>query len=110
MRQSDIIHNLFHLSLHLLLCQPLQTGVEPDVFFHCQPGLQQTKKSQNDQNTRGCKRAENSALGPVYVHAEKYVVLGTDAQILPDGAEFSADVLAEDVGRTRGGWKQPRQD
>lgn len=110
MRQSDIVHNLFHLSLHLLLCQPLQTGIEPDVFLDCQPGLKQTNKSQNDQNMRGCKCAENSVLGSAYVHAEKYVVLGTDTQILPNGAEFSADVLAEDVGCTRGGWKQPRQD
>ena len=36
-RQSDIVHNLFHLCLHLFLGQPLQTAVEPDVFLDCQP-------------------------------------------------------------------------
>lgn len=46
----------------------------------------------------------------VYVHAEQYIVLGTDTQILPYGAEFSADVLAEDVGCTRGGWEQSCKD
>lgn len=45
-----------------------------------------------------------------YVHAEKYIVLGTDTQILPYGAEFSADVLAKDVGCTRCGWEQPCKD
>lgn len=39
MRQSNIIHNLFHFSLHLLLWQAFQTGVEPDVFLNCQPEL-----------------------------------------------------------------------
>lgn len=46
----------------------------------------------------------------VYVHAEKYVVLGTDAQVLSDGAQLSADVLPEDVRRSGGGWEQPCQD
>lgn len=55
MRQPNIIHNLFHLCLHLLLWQALQTGVEPDVFLHCQPGLQQTTqftKMQEDANVQ----------------------------------------------------------
>lgn len=54
----------------------------------------------------------NSATGvaTVYVHAEKHVMLGADPQILSDGAQFSADVLAEDVGCTGGGWEQPCQD
>ncbi len=46
----------------------------------------------------------------LYVHAEQYIVLRTDAQILTDGAQFSADVFAEDVGGARGGWEQARQD
>lgn len=53
---------------------------------------------------------KNSSLGSAYIHAEKYVVLGADAQVLSDGAEFSADVLAKDVGSTRGGREQPSQD
>lgn len=53
---------------------------------------------------------KNSSLGSAYVHAEKYVVLGADAQVLSDGAEFSSDVLAKDVGSTRGGREQPSQD
>lgn len=55
-------------------------------------------------------RSSDTEIVSVYVHAEKYIVLGTDAQILSDGAQLSADVLAEDVGCTRGGWKQPCQD
>lgn len=51
-----------------------------------------------------------AGLGTVYVHAEKHIVLGTHPQILPDGAQFGADVLAKDVGCTGGGWEQPRQD
>lgn len=46
----------------------------------------------------------------VHVHAEQNVVLRTDSQILPDGAQFGADVLAEDVGGSRSGRKQPSQD
>lgn len=46
----------------------------------------------------------------VYTHAKKNVVLGTHAKVLPNGAQFGADVFAEDVGRPRGGRKQPRQD
>lgn len=58
-RQSDIIHNLFHLSLDLLLWQALQTGVEPDVFLHCQPGLQQIAQL---PKTRGYRHAKKSVL------------------------------------------------
>lgn len=46
----------------------------------------------------------------VYTHAKKNIVLGTDAKVLPNGAQFSADVFAENVGRPRGGRKQPCQD
>lgn len=46
----------------------------------------------------------------MYTHAKKNIVLGTHAKVLPDGAQFGADVFAEDVGRPRGGRKQPRQD
>lgn len=46
----------------------------------------------------------------MYTHAKKNVVLGTHAKVLPNGAQFGADVFAEDVGRPRGGRKQPRQD
>lgn len=41
-RQTDVVDDLLHLCLHLLLRQALQTGVEPNVLLHCQPGLQQT--------------------------------------------------------------------
>lgn len=37
-------------------------------------------------------------------------MLGADPQVLPDGAELGADVLAEDVGGARGGWEQSGQD
>lgn len=50
---------------------------------------------------------KNSA---VYTHAKKNIVLGTHAKVLPNCAQFGADVFAEDVGRPRGGRKQPRQD
>lgn len=46
----------------------------------------------------------------MYTHAKKNIVLGTHAKVLPNGAQFGADVFAEDVGRPRGGRKQPRQD
>lgn len=39
-RQADIVDNLLHLSLHLLLRQALQPGIEPNVLLHRQPGLQ----------------------------------------------------------------------
>lgn len=39
-RQADVVDNLLHLSLHLLLRQALQSGVEPNVLLHRQPGLQ----------------------------------------------------------------------
>lgn len=46
----------------------------------------------------------------VHTHAKKNIVLGTHAKVLPNGAQFGADVFAEDVGGPRGGRKQPRQD
>lgn len=46
----------------------------------------------------------------MYTHAKKNIVLGTHAKVLTDGAQFGADVFAQDVGRPRGGRKQPRQD
>lgn len=73
-----------------------------------------TKTQERLQNVQRIQflilRSSDTEIVSVYVHAEKYIVLGTDAQILSDGAQFSADVLAEDVGCTRGGWKQSRQD
>lgn len=59
-RQSDIIHDVLHLGLHLLLRQPLQTSVEPDVFLHRQPGFtvnQQIKQLPKEHQTtlRMCK-------------------------------------------------------
>lgn len=52
-------------------------------------------------------KKKNSA---VYIHAKKNIVLGTHAKVLPNCAQLGADVFAEDVGRPRGGRKQPRQD
>lgn len=111
-RQSDVVHNLFHLGLHFLVRQPLQTGVEPDVFLHRQPGLRQTNQIKPLPSAHECyKRAKKPvSVAAAYVHAEQYVVLGADAQILPDGAEFTADVLAVDIGCARCGWEQARQD
>lgn len=37
-------------------------------------------------------------------------MLRADAQVLSDGAELRADVLAQDVGGARGGREQTRQD
>lgn len=45
-----------------------------------------------------------------YVHAKKHIVLGAHAQILPDSAEFTANVFAENVGCAGGGREQPCQD
>lgn len=59
MRQSDIIHNLFHFRFHLLLWQAFQTGVEPDVFLNCQPELHQTNNCLNYQKTRIYNCARN---------------------------------------------------
>ena len=44
------------------------------------------------------------------VHAEQDVVLGTDSQVLANGAELRADVLSQDVGGARGGREQAGQD
>lgn len=67
-------------------------------------------KSHNYKYTWVCEGAKISILHTSYIHAEKYVVLGTHAQILPYSAELTADILAKDVGCPRGGWEQPRQD
>lgn len=37
-------------------------------------------------------------------------MLGTDPQAPPDGAQFGADVSAQDVGGAGGGWEQACQD
>lgn len=39
-RQTDVVDDLLHLCLHLLLREALQTGVEPNVLLHRQPGIQ----------------------------------------------------------------------
>lgn len=44
MWKASIIQDLLHLSLHFLLRQTLQTGVEPDVLFYGQPEIPQTKQ------------------------------------------------------------------
>lgn len=43
-------------------------------------------------------------------HAEQDIVLGTDPQAPPDGAQLRADVSTQDVGSARGRWKQASQD
>lgn len=45
-----------------------------------------------------------------YIHAEKHVVLGADTQVLSDGAQLAADVLAKDVGSARSRWEQTCKD
>ena len=66
-RQPDIVHDLLHLSLHLLLRQPLQTAVEPDVFLNRQPGSQQVNKSHIYQHTGGTMRAKNVLIWDTYM-------------------------------------------
>lgn len=46
----------------------------------------------------------------LYIHAEQNIVLRTDSQILSNGTKFRANVFAQDVGCTRGGWEQSCQD
>lgn len=45
-----------------------------------------------------------------YSHVKQHIVLGTDTQILPNGAHLRADVLPQDVGRARGGREESSQD
>lgn len=59
---------------------------------------------------KGRKFGQISSYQIAHIHAEKHIVLGADPQVLPDGAELRADVLAEDVGSTRSGWEQAGQD
>lgn len=53
---------------------------------------------------------EGSLFTTLHIHAKKNIVLGTHAEVLSNGAQFGADVFAEDVGRARGGWKEACQD
>lgn len=42
--KASIGQDLLRLSLHFLLRQTLQTGIEPDVLFYCQPEIPQAKQ------------------------------------------------------------------
>lgn len=53
MRQADVVDDLLHLSLHLLLRQTLQTGIEPDVLLHRQP---ETEEEEEEEDTREEKK------------------------------------------------------
>lgn len=44
-----------------------------------------------------------------YSHVKQHIMLGTDSQVLPDGAHLRANVLPQDVGRARSWGKQPSQ-
>lgn len=45
-----------------------------------------------------------------YSQVKEHIVLWTDTQVLPDGAELRADIFAQDEGCTRGWGEQPSQD
>lgn len=45
-----------------------------------------------------------------YSQVKQHIVLWTDTQVLPDGAELRADIFAQDEGCTRGWGKQASQD
>ena len=49
MRQADVVDDLLHLSLHLLLRQTLQTGIEPDVLLHRQPGTEEEEEEEEEE-------------------------------------------------------------
>lgn len=108
-RQSNIVHDLIHLSLHLLLRKPLKTGVKPDVLLDSQPRSNQVGYHTLFEETWTYTETSVCVLVTV-LHAEEDVVLRTDPQVLSDGAELGANVFAEDVRCTRGGREQSRQD
>lgn len=45
-----------------------------------------------------------------YSQVKQHIVLWTDTQVLPDGAELRADVFAQDEGCARGWREQTSQD
>lgn len=45
-----------------------------------------------------------------YSQVKQHIVLWTDTQVLPDGAELRADIFAQDEGGTRGWGEQASQD
>lgn len=45
-----------------------------------------------------------------YVHAEQDIVLWAHAQVLTDGVQIRADVLAHDVGSARCGREKARKN
>lgn len=59
-RQADVVDDLLHLSLHLLLRQTLQTGIEPDVLLHRQPGAEEEEEEEKEEDTRARNRYSQS--------------------------------------------------
>lgn len=52
------------------------------------------------------RRQHNKHVEEKHSHAEEDVVLWTDSQTLPNGAQLCPDVSAQDVGSARGRWEQ----
>lgn len=45
-----------------------------------------------------------------YSHVKQHIMLGTDSQVLPDGAHLRANVLSQDVGSARSWGEQASED
>ena len=60
-RQADVVDDLLHLCLHLVLRQALQTGVEPDVLLYGQPAPDQTI-------------TESVVLWPIQMYEDDYIL------------------------------------
>lgn len=83
-----------------------------------QPGLNMSKKVRPAAPKEGKMLKSHPPMTHVthlkrvswYSHVKQHVMLGTDPQVLPDGAHLGANVFSQNVGSTRGGREQPCQD
>lgn len=108
MGQPCVLDQLVHLRLHLLLRQPLQAPVEPDVLLHCQAGAGRGEMG------GPCLRQPLALLPPRLpcpcLHVEEHVVLGTHPHGFADAVDIGADVPAQDIGSAGGGGQEAGQD
>lgn len=92
----------FYHSHTTLLSVTLPTAEDTSILAGSTLVSQKEPKHQLDNNSpasHGC-----------YSQVKQHIVLWTDTQVLPDGAELGADVFAQDEGSTRGWREQASQD